>query len=333
MIELVFTFDYEIYGNGTGSLRDLVLDPTRCLAELFQEFNACFVVFAEAVEFAKIEEAQSDPDAAGVRAQLRELRKAGHEIALHLHPWWGNARYTGGHWRMDWTERCIATLEPKRVEAIVSGAIQYLRDALDDPTFTPVSFRSGLLAMQPTQGIANVLARHGVRLDSSVFKGGRVRGLGLDYRSAIANDEFWRFENDVTQPDPDGTLWEVPIHTQMVPFWQMLGRKRLKLQSKVGGDGPRTSLPDRWRDFLRFRYPKKLDFCRMTFREMREAIEEAVQEKSLRGREHSLAVAIGHSKDFVDADAIRRFLSFLQERSVQVTTFSQLLSQRPQALV
>ena len=37
MIECIFTLDYEIYGNGQGTLRDLVLDPTRRLAELFQE--------------------------------------------------------------------------------------------------------------------------------------------------------------------------------------------------------------------------------------------------------------------------------------------------------
>ena len=193
MIECVFTLDYEIYGNGKGSLRDLVLDPTRRLAELFQEFGAPFVVFAEAVEFARMEETESDPDTARVRAQLRELRAAGHEIALHLHPWWANARYENGHWRLDWSERNICTLEPNRVEAIVSEAIRYLRDGLDDPRFTPLSFRSGLWVMQPTAVIANVLARHGVRVDSSVFKGGRVHGLGLDYRPALANDGFWRF--------------------------------------------------------------------------------------------------------------------------------------------
>src|ERR1700745_634460 len=99
MIECVFTLDYEIYGNGEGSLRNLVLDPTRQLAELFQEFEAPFVVFTEAMEFAEMESAKSDPDTVEVRTQLRELRATGHEIALHLHPWWANARYEGGQWR------------------------------------------------------------------------------------------------------------------------------------------------------------------------------------------------------------------------------------------
>jgi catechol 2,3-dioxygenase-like lactoylglutathione lyase family enzyme len=329
MIECIFTLDYEIYGNGHGTLRDLVLDPTRRLAGLFQEFDAPFVVFTEAVEFARMEEAQSDPDTAGVRAQLRELRAAGHEIALHLHPWWANARYENGHWRMDWSERSICALQPERVEAIVSGAITYLRESLNDPQFTPRSFRSGLWVMQPTGAIARILAGHGVEVDSSLFKGGRMRGLGLDYRSAIANDSSWRFSDDVNVPDPSGALLELPIHSQMVPFWRMLGGKRLKLHSKTRQASEGSPLPRNWLDFMRLRYPRKLDFCRMTFAEMREAVMEVLEEQ--RGRKEARPiVAIGHSKDFVDTEAVKRFLAFLQDRGVAVTTFSRMLCPEPQ---
>jgi peptidoglycan/xylan/chitin deacetylase (PgdA/CDA1 family) len=330
MIECIFTLDYEIYGNGQGSLRDLVLDPTQRLAEVFREFDAPFVVFAEAVEFSKMEETQSDPDIAGVPAQLRELSRAGHEIALHLHPWWAKARYEGGRWHFDWSERNIGTLEPHRVEAIVSGAIRYLREALDDPSFKPLAFRAGQWAIQPTPVIGGVLARHGVQVDSSVFKGGRLRGLGLDYRPALGNGGSWRFGDDVNVPDPNGALWEIPIHTQLVPFWQMLGRKRLKLQSRTHSASQGSPLPHDWRDFLRFRYPRKLDFCRMTFEEMREALEGVLEEKQLQLEESSPIVAIGHSKDFVDPEAVRRFLAFLRDQSVAVTTFSRLFRHDPQ---
>jgi peptidoglycan/xylan/chitin deacetylase (PgdA/CDA1 family) len=327
VVEFFFTLDYEIYGNGEGSLRDLVLDPTRQLAKLFREFGVPLVVFAEAIEFARMEQAGSDPDAARVRAQLRELRDAGHEIALHIHPWWANARYEAGHWRLDWSERNICTLKPDRVEAIVSAAISYLRNALDDPSFTPLSFRSGLWVMQPTAVIANVLAHHGIRVESSVFKGGRIHSLGVDYRPAVRNDHFWRFATDVNVPDPHGALWEIPIYTDMAPFWRMLGRKRLKLQKKVPTSSQGTPLPRCWRDFFRYRYPRKLDFCRMTFEEMRDAMEEVLEQAQVRRGERSLIVAIGHSKDFVDPEAVRRFLRFLRQRAVTVTTFSRLLCQ------
>lgn len=330
MIECVFTLDYEIYGSGEGSLRDLVLEPTQRLAEIFQEFGAPLVIFTEAVEFAKMEEAQSDPDTANVRAQLRGLRAAGHEIALHLHPWWANARYANGCWQLDWSEPKVSTLGAERAEAIVSGAIRYLRESLGDPDFTPVSFRSGLWVMQPTTVIASVLARHGVRVDSSVFKGGLVRRLGLDYRPALGNKDVWRFGSDVNMHDPHGALWEMPIHTQMVPFWQMLGRKRLKLHRETLNSSNGTPLSRYSRDFLRLRYPRKLDFCRMTFEEMREAMEVVLTARQARPEERRLIVAIGHSKDFVEPEATRRFLAFLKKQAVSVTTFSRLLCQQPQ---
>jgi peptidoglycan/xylan/chitin deacetylase (PgdA/CDA1 family) len=330
MAECIFTLDYEIYGNGEGSLRELVLDPTRQIADIFREFDAPFVVFAEAVEFAKMEEAHSDPDSAEVRSQLRELRGTGHEIGLHLHPWWARARNEGGRWRLDWSERNICALSPQRIEEIVSEAIRYLRESLNDPQFTPLSFRSGLWAMQPTPAIARVLARHGVEVDSSVFKGGRVRGLGLEYRPATANGSFWRFSNDVNVSDPQGALWEIPIHTQMVPFWRMLGGKRLRLQRKTRKASEGSPLPRDWRDFVRFRYPRKLDFCRMTFMEMRDAITGVLEEEQDR-KEDSTIVAIGHSKDFVDGNSVRSFLAFLQKRGVAVTTFSRILCPEPQA--
>ncbi len=228
-------------------------------------------------------------------------------------------KVAGGNW-----------IEPDRVEAIVSGAIRYLREALDDPRFTPLAFRAGQWAIQPTPVIVRLLARHGVRVDSSVFKGGRLHGLGLDYRPALGNGRFWRFGNDVNVPDPNGALWEIPIHTQLVPLWQMLGRKRLKLQSKTRSASQGSPLPHHLRDFLRFRYPRKLDFCRMTFDEMREAVEGVLEEKQVRPGESSPLVAIGHSKDFVDSEAVRRFLAFLEKRGIPVTTFSRLLCQHPQ---
>jgi len=323
MIECIFTLDYEIYGNGVGSLRELVLEPTQRLADLFHEFKAPLVVFAEAVEFAKMEEVQSDPDTGAVRAQLRELRAAGHEIALHIHPWWANAQYDEGCWHLDWSEQKIGTLQPDRIEAIVSGALQYLREALKDPGFTPLSFRAGSWAFQPTPVIASVLARHGVEVDSSVFKGGWVHGLGLDYRPALKNPSSWRFSSDVNVPDPGGALREIPIYTELVPFWQMLRRKRLKLQSKTRSASQGSPLPHDWRDFLRFRYPRKFDFCRMTFEEMREAIDSAP--KNSQESKPEILVAVGHSKDYVDGDAVRRFLGYLRERDVRVTTFSSLL--------
>ena len=47
MIEVIFSIDYEIYGNGEGSLKDLVYEPTRKLIRIFDGAGAKLVVFTE----------------------------------------------------------------------------------------------------------------------------------------------------------------------------------------------------------------------------------------------------------------------------------------------
>ena len=60
MIECIFTVDYEIYGNGEGSLRELVLEPAEKLKIIFRKHNARFVVFVEAAELEIIGSERAD---------------------------------------------------------------------------------------------------------------------------------------------------------------------------------------------------------------------------------------------------------------------------------
>jgi hypothetical protein len=43
MIECIFTIDYEIYGNGEGSLVELLHEPAEKLRTLFKGQNFCFL--------------------------------------------------------------------------------------------------------------------------------------------------------------------------------------------------------------------------------------------------------------------------------------------------
>src|SRR6267142_2578118 len=47
MIECIFTLDYEIYGDGTGSLNELVYEPTERLRVVFEKRGVRFVSFVE----------------------------------------------------------------------------------------------------------------------------------------------------------------------------------------------------------------------------------------------------------------------------------------------
>jgi len=322
MIDCIFTLDYEIYGNGSGALKDLVYEPTEKLREIFQKWNAQFVVFAEVAELEQIEKHGTDPEIGAVKRQLVELYRSGFEIALHLHPQWCNASYRQGRWSLDLSEYNLCTLPPTRIDEIVTHAIDYLRDAIGQPDFTPLSFRAGNWLFQPTRDAAAVLAQHGIRIDSSVFKGGLQHNSTLDYRRALRNGDYWFFNSDATEPDARGSWVEVPIYTEMVPFWRMPTTRRMGFGNAFGATSPSAAKKlNRIRDFMRFRYPLKLDFTRMTLDELTRMIDRVVRKDRQNPAQYRPIVAIGHTKDLVDPQTVNDFLSFLQANAVTVTTF------------
>jgi hypothetical protein len=308
MVEAVFTLDYEIYGNGAGSLRDLVYEPAEKLRKLFKEWNARCVFFVEAAELEVIDRHASDPYIGHVKEQVRTLYKEGFELGLHLHPQWYNGRREDGRWVLDNSEYNLCTLPEERIAQIVDASISYLRSVVDDQDFTPVSFRAGNWLFQPTEVVAGVLASRGIRVDSSVFKGGLQHQHKLDYRRARSNGPFWRFSENVNASDPEGKLLEIPIYTRMVPFWRMLTGRRIELQSKgAAAAGKATqSKAHRLIDYLRFSYPLKLDFCRMGNEELRLTMEAAVREA---------ARSLG---SVVDTAALEALLAYVKANGIPI---------------
>lgn len=322
MIECIFTIDYEIYGNGEGSLRELVYEPAEKLKEIFLKWDARFVVFVEVAELEIIEAHGTDPAIDLVKQQIRDFHRDGFELGLHLHPQWYNGRHERGRWRLDYSEYNLCNLPEGRIVEIVDRAIAYLRRILNVPYFTPLSFRAGNWLFQPSRTLAKVLAERGIKVDSSVFKGGVQHQHGLDYRRALQNGPYWTFTNDVNVPAQPGTMLELPIETQMVPTWRVLTAKRIGLQHKgsSGNQIPAARLC-RLLDFLRFRQPLKFDFCRMTIDELTSAAANAIRSDQEDSTGWRPLVAIGHTKDLIDLETPQLLLSYLKKKEVTVSTF------------
>ena len=325
MIEFLFTIDYEIYGNGAGALGELVYEPTERLREVFRKWEAHFVAFVEVAELERIEACGTDAAIAPVKRQVRELYDDRHEVALHLHPQWCNAGYEDGRWVLDHDEYNLCTLSPERIREIVERSLAYLRYVLRNPYFVPLSFRAGNWLFQPTHTAAAILAENSIKIDSSVFKGGVQHNHHLDYRRALRNGYYWRFSHEVSTPDPDGSMIEVPIYTEMVAPWRILTSKRVGLQNKAGfSAGQRRSQVKRAADFLRLRYPLKLDFCRMTLDELTSMMETIIRDDRQTPAVFKPVVAIGHTKDLTDLETVDAFLAYLRQHGIPVSTFNDI---------
>jgi len=328
MFEFILTIDYEKYGNGQGSLADLVYEPAEKLKPLLQKCGVELVLFVEVAELEVIEAGEADPAIGLVKEQLREFYGQGCEVALHIHPQWYNARSENGNWHLDHNEYNLCLLPQERIAQIVNRGIAYLQNVLGEPDFVPVSFRAGNWLLQPTRRVAEVLAERGIKVDSSVFKGGLQHQHGLDYRPALRNGYYWKFSDDVNIVDPKGTLLELPIYTEMVPIWRMATSKRLSLQRKAPlsakSESSKNGKLERIKDFLRFRYPLKLDFCRMTLSEFIRMIERVIKEDEKDPDTFRPLVAIGHTKDLVDFDTVDSFLSYLRKKQILISTFKDI---------
>ena len=328
MIECVFTIDYEIYGNGEGSLKELVYEPSEKLMEIFRKWNARFVPFVEVAEFETIENEGVDPAINLVKRQIKDFYEQGFEIGLHLHPQWYNAMYENGKWLLDYSEYNLCTLSKERITQIVERGLSYLRNIIDESDFTPLSFRAGNWLFQPTRSAAAVLAEQGIKVDSSVFKGGLQHKHSLDYRPSLTNGYYWNFLDDVNIPDHKGALLEVPIYTKMVPFWEMLTAKRVGIQQKGASSGKtRDGKWRRIRDFLRLRYPLKFDFCKMTLDELISMMEREIKKDQKDPSTYRPLVAIGHTKDLVDFETVDSFLSYLRQKEIKISTFEEVYNQ------
>lgn len=325
MIDCIFTVDYEIYGDGEGSLRELVYEPAQRLKEIFLRRNARLVVFVEVAELEMIEAKGTDPAIDMVKRQVRDFYREGCELGLHLHPQWYNARYEKGRWLLDYSEYNLCTLPRERIIQIVDCSIAYLRKLVDEPKFIPFSFRAGNWLFQPTCTAANILAERGIKVNSSVFKGGFQHQHHLDYRKAIRNGYYWKFTDDVNVSDSEGVFLELPIYTEMVRPWEMLTTKRIGLQRKgpSGGQSRREKLYRIW-DFVRSRHPVKFDFCRMTFDELKRMLDTIIRDDEENPTSFRPIVAIGHTKDLIDFETVESFLSYLVKKGIRVSTFEEV---------
>jgi hypothetical protein len=203
---------------------------------------------------------------------------------------------------------------------ITDRAIGYLQNIVGGKDYQPTSFRAGNWLFQPTGPAAKTLAERGIKIDSSVFKGGVQRQHRLDYRHAMKNGDFWKFSADVTTADPAGRILEIPIYTEMVPFWKMATSKRTAFRNTGGGSkvAIRAKI-NKMLDRARFFYPLKFDFCRMTLKELTAMVDRVII-KDRNASSYKPLVAIGHTKDLEDFETVASFLSYLKGKNIAITT-------------
>src|SRR5262245_15530206 len=92
---------------------------------------------------------------------LREALTAGHDIQLHLHPQWLDAKHEDGTWRLNYTKWAISTLPPEEMESILRNGKAYLERLLKpiNADYECIAFRAGAYCIQPSATVSESLRK------------------------------------------------------------------------------------------------------------------------------------------------------------------------------
>ena len=352
MLHTLFTLDYEIHGNGEGCSYQLMVEPTRKLMNLFDEYGAKLTIMADAAEIQKFcdykeQTGRDDYHYDKIVAQLQDAILRGHDVQLHLHTSYFNAHHEAGHWAQDWSEYNLATLPLQRLTEVVGIGKLALERLLKpvDPDYRCIAFRAANWSMSPSRNVVQALVSNGIKIDSSVFKYGQNAGLvNFDYRNAPSALIPWRVnENDICTLSENGKLLEVPIYCEKRWIGAFVTPQRIRRvylshlhrisRVNAGAEGERSATVEpkgkahQILSSLGNRHAWKGDFNQCSGRQLIHALERA--ESTYECVENDLPfVLIGHSKLYTrfNEKSLRPFLGFVSSHPDRFgfTTFAAL---------
>lgn len=340
MLKALFTLDYEIHGNGDGSPLALMVEPTERMLRQFDRHGAKLTILADMGEILQFkryfeEKGRDDFHFLRIEEQLRDAIRRGHDVQLHLHSSYFNARHDSGRWIQDWSEYNFAALGVTRASEMIRIGKEFLEKLLRpiDPAYRCFVFRAANWSMSPSRNPIRALLENGFNIDTSVFKYGRRNGLvNFDYSEAPSSVIPWKAsDEDICEANPDGGLYEFPIYSEsrriaafLTPsrVYRALLSKLHRTSNPSEQDGPTAGGSAPSRKFLGLKlitrkFAWKADFNQCGGRQLINAIKRADLEFGQSNPAVLPFVLIGHSKLFTRFNewSLEPFLSFIAQHT------------------
>lgn len=343
MIGIVFSIDYEVYGDGYGDIGNLIIKPTEKFLDILENYNGKGTIFAEAAEFIAMKKYNKyKNDLEFIEKQLKRAHENGHDIELHVHSWWKDAKYDKDKWLLDYNNSALGILPVEEVYIFIKECKDYLEKILGNcsRTYQCRAFRAGSWAVEPSKNLFDALSKLDILIDSSVYKWGKMdtRYAKFDYSNAPSNIRPWFFDkSDITKIDDisknlnEGCL-EVPIYAEMKRTLKFVTMKRIRMRNRVrsaiieSDTKRKRNILENLKTYSKIVFgkrAKKLDFCKCNYREMKRMIEKINREHH--NNDYMPVVAIGHSKDFIYHEDFLDFMKLLKydyHEKIEIITLS-----------
>ncbi|WP_321516718.1 hypothetical protein [Marinifilum fragile] len=331
MISLCLTLDYELFGSGRGNVFTHIIEPTNRLLAICSKHGMKLTIFFEVVEYWKLKEVYESGESMGyernpAEAMANQIKKAhqlGHDIQLHIHPQWVDARYQNGEWNLNLDYWRLPEVPDHANEQISMGLNELIRKGKEElegilqpinPDYKCNVLRAGGYNIDPSERLLKTLKENEFIADSSVYYGGKAESelSKYDYTRVKKDVPYW-FANGslLTVGNNQKEFLEMPVFAKNIRriLKYDLVRIRSALKNKANSIEKfknNSSKKSKW-ETIRFLMDKEAvtwDFCLFSKSKMRKFLNEATKiNKSSNSSFHPF-VLVGHPKDFYYSDAI-----------------------------
>jgi len=330
-LQLIFTLDYELFGDGSGSVKHEQINPTNQLLEIFDEYNAKLSIFFEYGQYLGYQKFASSKnsfkeDNSLIEAQLIDTIKRKHDVQFHYHPTWYHASYQNEEITLDTKMFDISNMEEKKISEVVESGKNFLENLLKpiNENYECNSFRAGAWSMKDSTKVLNILKNYGFKCDTSVAPHAKFSSSygEFDYSDAQSSYEPWLLDigsNSLTSQSEKREFLELPIYTKKssLGFLKYLNPHYLK-SKKIISRFYKTKVSEA--KMSKINKIKKIvgrdyymaDFNTMDSRILYKMITDVIAENSDSNKVIPL-VLIGHSKSSYFNDELRLLFQKLEK--------------------
>jgi hypothetical protein len=349
-IYLALTHDWELRGDGSGDIEEIQFASMRRLLAVYKKFGVRTTFLPDVMQQIRFR-TFADGDG-GLRRHAdswdehaREAYCEGHDIQLHLHSQWSDARYENGKWQLNgaWS---LLKYDRDSASRMIAEAKRYLEELLRpiDPQYRCVAFRASALALAPSPHLLSSLAALGIEIDVSMAGGFYLDNetLQLDYRNCEESflPYYPRSDDARSVSDKRAPVVCVPLNhfygsrREVTKQNLALATARVSRRSNATPT-PRAQLDTQTSGVARV-YEKLIapaikrkyfvsDLSRLNYPLLREMLASIRNRARASGLSKVPVVLTNHPKDVRDWKAIERFVGELAEaKDIKFITLSQI---------
>ncbi|MEX2592077.1 MAG: hypothetical protein WD426_04830 [Anditalea sp.] len=335
-LDLILTLDYELYGDGSGDVFETMIKPTHDFLNMCGKYNIKSTIFFEIMEYLQIDAEwnkgnrmnYSENPAKAIKDQIISAHNSGHDIQLHIHPHWINAKFENEKWCPDsryWKLTKVPDQADKNFPLGLEELLGLGKESLEallksvDPMYQCNIFRAGGYCITPSEKIVRSLKNLGFIADSSVIPGAYLNNqyYYYDFEKLPIGSPYWWVDTSVDEPvsNPKNFL-ELPVFARKIKRYKKYDLQRVrialknrsanitKIKDKVEGN---QSIVDKVKFFLEEEC-LTWDFCLFSEKKMNDYLKLAWKIAEETNHDFHPFILIGHSKEFLLPANLERFI-------------------------